>query len=120
MNCGKVMKLLGTTRTDVMPAVVGLKCVTVGVGRQLDGSREGAKKKGGQREKWWGRRARVKRGLIQGNHKKYEETIPSHLVLKEWDGDEGQCKGLGFNRSSIAFLRKVEHLCTNRHDYCLA
>ena len=22
MNCGKVMKLLGTTRTDVMPAVV--------------------------------------------------------------------------------------------------
>ena len=33
MNCGKVMKLLGTTRTDVMSAVVGLKFVTVGVGR---------------------------------------------------------------------------------------
>lgn len=33
----------------------------------------------------------MKRGLIQGNHKKYRETIQSRLSLKEWDGDEGQC-----------------------------
>ena len=37
-----------------MSTVMGLKIVTVGVGRQLDGSREGGRKKGGEREKWQG------------------------------------------------------------------
>lgn len=103
-----------------MSTVMGLKIVTVGVGRQLDGSREVGKKKGGEREKWWGKGEGVTSGLIQRNHKKYKETIHPHLVLKERDGDEGQCKGLGSNGPPIAFLRKVEHLCTNEHYYCLA
>lgn len=36
------------------------------------------------------------------------------------DGDEGQCKGLGFNGSAIAFLGKIDKLCKNRHYYFLA
>ena len=48
MNCGNVMKLLGTTVDQFMSTVMDLKFVTMGVGRQLDGSREGGgKKKGG-------------------------------------------------------------------------
>ena len=48
MNCGNVMKLLGTTVDQIMSTVMDLKFVTMGVGRQLDGSREGGgKKKGG-------------------------------------------------------------------------
>lgn len=37
-----------------MSTVMGLGIVTVGVGRQLDGSRERARRKE-EREKWWGR-----------------------------------------------------------------
>ena len=79
----------------------------------------GGGKKGVEREVG-GRREAMKCGLIQGNRKKYRETIQSHLVLKEWDGDEGQCKGLGFNGSPVDFLGKVDHLCKNRHDDCSA
>ena len=69
MSCGKVMKLLGTTGTDVMPGH-GLKACDCGGGQTVGWKQSGGKKKGQQREKCWGRRARVKRGLTRGSHKK--------------------------------------------------
>lgn len=120
MNCGNGMKLLGATVDQFMSTVMDLKFVTAGAGRQLDGSRAGGGGKKGVEREVGGRREAMKCGLIQGNRKKYRETIQSHLVLKEWDGDEGQCKGLGFNGSPVDFLGKVDHLCKNRHDDCSA